>query len=212
MMKALAICLTAAATLCFIPAAPAHAGAARTHDGFFLRLSAGGGTAGSKIEVSSADSTIGAASVDLSGTAGDLNLAIGGMVQPNFAVHATIFGWSVSDPDADVTLGSLAASGTLNGTATMSAIGPGVTYYFMPVNIYVSGSLGLGTFRLTGDVEGETKSGFAMDLTLGKEWWVGENWGLGLAGGFTYHSVPDKDVSENWSGTSFALRFSATMN
>ena len=172
-------------------------------------MGAGGG---SKIEVPDTPATPGGATIDLSGTSGDLNLAIGGMVQPNLAVHGTIFGWSVSDPDADDRLGALSGSGTLKGTATMSAIGPGVTYYFMPANLYVSGSLGLGKFKLTGDVEGESKSGVAMDLTLGKEWWVGENWGLGLAGGFTYHSLGDKDVSENWAGTSFGLRFSATMN
>ena len=80
--------------------------------------------------------------------------------------------------------------------------------------LYLTGSLGIGKFKLTGtnSVDGESKSGFAMALGMGKEWWVGNEWGLGLAGGLTYHSIADKDVSENWSGTSFTLRFSATMN
>ena len=205
-MRAFAIRLTLSAILCALGFGIAHAGAPRTHDGFMLRLSAGGGSAGSNIE----DPT---GSIDLSGTAGEMNIAVGGMIQPNLAVHATLFGWSVSDPDADVNIvGVGQGSGTLNGTATMSAIGPGVTYYFMPVNMYVSGSVGYGRFSLDGDVEGSTDGGVAFDLSLGKEWWVGDAWGLGAAGGFGYHSLPDKDVSENWSGTSFALRFSATFN
>ena len=206
MNKVFGICLTAGIILCSIAGVPARAGEARTHDGFFLRLSAGGGGASSKIEDPSA-------SVDFSGTSGEMNIAVGGMVQPNLAIHGTIWGWSVSDPDADVTIAGLGSvSGTLNGTATMSGFGPGVTYYFMPINMYASASVGIGKLKLDGDVTGETNTGFAMDLTLGKEWWVGQNWGLGLAGGFSYHSLPDKDVSESWSGSSFALRFSATMN
>lgn len=205
-MKALAICLTAATILCSIPAATAQAGEPRTHDGFFLRLSAGFGGAGSKIS----DPT---GSIDFSGFSGDVNIAVGGMVQPNLAVHGTIFGWSVSDPDADVTITGLGtASGTINGTATMSGFGPGITYYFMPANMYASASAGIGRLELDGDVDGSTKTGFALDLTVGKEWWAGENWGLGLAGAFSFHSLPDKDVSESWSGPGFALRFSATMN
>jgi len=39
----------------------------------------------------------------------------------------------------------------------------------------------------------------------------GGNWGLGVAGAFGYHNVADGDVNENWSGTSFVLRFTATM-
>jgi hypothetical protein len=206
MLKKYPIRLIATLMLCSILAASAHAGAAKTHDGFFLRLSAGAGSAGSKIDDS-------LNKIDLSGTCGDVNIAIGGMVKPNLAIHGTIFGWSVSDPDADVTLSGLGSgSGTIKGTTTMSAYGAGVTYYFMPINIYASGSAGIGSLNLDGDVNGSSKSGFAMDLTLGKEWWVADSWGLGAAGGFTYHSLPDESSSQNWTGTSIALRFTATFN
>ena len=212
MKKAIACCLAAAACLCLGFGTSTAGGASRTHDGLFLRLAVGGGKAGSKIDVPDTPATPGGAVIDLSGTSGDVDFALGGMVQPNLAIHGTIFGWSVSDPDADIRIGTLSGKGTLSGTATMSAIGPGMTYYFMPANLYLTGSLGVGKFKLTGDVEGESKSGFALAMGLGKEWWAGNNWGLGLAGGLTYHSIADKDVSENWSGTSFALRFSATRN
>jgi hypothetical protein len=96
----------------------------------------------------------------------------------------------------------------------MSAFGAGLTYFFMPVNMYLSGTVGAGSLSFSGtDLDGlETDSGLALNFVLGKEWWVSNRWGLGLAGAFDYHSAPDKNVSEDWTGTSFSLLFSATFN
>jgi hypothetical protein len=41
---------------------------------------------------------------------------------------------------------------------------------------------------------------------------VGESWALGVALGLTFHTIPDNDTEDNWSGGSVAVRFSATMN
>jgi hypothetical protein len=179
---------------------------ARTHDGEFARVSVGGGTAGSAFDgVMDGPGT--RAKVELSGTSGEMNLALGGVVAPNLAVHATLWGWAIRNPKVTW---SDSTSHTLEGAATMTAIGVGVTYYFMPANVYASGSVGLGRLRFSGDVSGETGNGPALDLTVGKEWWVGPSWGLGVAAGFSYHSLPDKGTVEPWSGTSFGLRLSAT--
>jgi len=206
MSKAAYLLVAALFSTLLLPAT-AGAGEPRTHDGFLLRLSVGGGTGGSKID----DPTFG--SVDLSGMPYDVNIAIGGMITPNFALHGTLFGWSMSDPDAEVfdpVLGS--GSGTLNGDVTLGAFGGGVTYYLMPANVYLSGTLGFGSMEFDGDVSGETDSGLVLDLTVGKEWWVGNSWGLGLAGAYGYHSLGDPDVDSNWSGSTFTVRFSATLN
>jgi hypothetical protein len=176
----------------------------RSHDeGFFLRLSAGGGPASTKLES-------GGEKVELSGSAADVNFAIGAIVSPNLAVHGTLFGWLISDPDVEITgLGSEQA----NADVDLSGFGAGLTYYFMPANVYVSGTIGAGTLSIDG-VGGnyESDTGILFDLTVGKEWWVGNRWGLGVAGGFGYHSIPETDIEDNWSGTSFAIRFSATYN
>ena len=205
----LMVCCVAIASCGLTHPTTARAGEARSHDGFFMRLSTGAGAARSKLEDTGGE-------VTLKGTAGDVNLAFGAIVSPNLALHGTIWGWSVSDPDADITINGFGSgSGSFNGTLTMAAIGPGATYYFMPTNIYVSGPVGMAT--LTGDkeVDGKTDPGFAMDLTLGKEWWVGDAWALGLAGDFAYFSAKNKDFvtsDKNWAGPSFGLRFSATFN
>ena len=180
------------------------AGEPRTHDGFFLRLSAGVGGAKSNVDLEDS-------SLEVSGASGDVNFAIGGVVSPNFALHASVFGWSLTDPEVEVTgLGS----GELDGDLSLSAVGLGFTYYFMPANLYISPSIGAATLTL--DVDGlgdfESETGVALDFTLGKEWWVGNSWGLGVAGSFGYHSIPDEDLDENFTGTSVAVRFTATLN
>jgi hypothetical protein len=199
----------AAALLLLAGAGNVAAGEPRTHDGFFLRLSAG--VAAARAEISDATGRL-----EVSGSAGDLNLAVGGMVGPNFALHGTLWGWSASDPDGELTIGGVgSSSGQFNGTLTLGAIGVGGTYYFMPSNFYLSYSVGMASLNGDGELEGKTKPGFAFDATLGKEWWVGDEWGLGLAGDVTYFSSRDDTIvgiDENWTGPSFGLRFSATFN
>lgn len=187
-----------------VPATAWSSGAARRHDQFFLRLSAGFGGASSDARDNFGDRW------EFSGLTGDVNFAIGGIVGRNLALHGTLWGWSIGDPDLEIN----SDSAELNGSLTMSAIGIGVTYYFMPTNLYLSGSLGLGQLEL--DVPGvgaaDTDMGLVLDATLGKEWWVSANWALGLAGALGVHSIPEDGFDDNWSGVSVGLRFSATFN
>ena len=183
-------------------------GEARMHDGFFLRLSTG--LAYSRATIS--DNT---GQLEIKGGSGDLNIAVGGMVGDNFALHGTLWGWSASDPDGELTAGGGTSSGTVNGTLTMGAIGVGGTYYFMPSNLYLSYSLGMGSLNGDGNIDGKSKPGLAFDATIGKEWWVGDQWGLGVAGAVTYFTSKDDTIigiDENWSGPTVAVRFSATFN
>lgn len=171
--------------------------------GFFLRLSAGVGGASTKIEE-------GGDELKLSGGAGDINIAIGGMVSPNLAVHGTLFGWAVTDPDAELN----DMEGSLDGDLSLGAVGVGITYYIMPANVYFSPSVGFGSLSFDADnfEEVESDMGLVVDMTIGKEWWVGRKWGLGVAGAVGLHSIPDKDIDSNWKGANFAVRFTATMN
>jgi len=201
--------LFAAVVLAFV-FLPFHAtgavagGKPRTHDRFFLRMAAGGGWFSNKLNGVGAD-------LEFSGFSGDGDIAIGGMVSPNLALHGTIFGWAAADPDLKLTPGG---SGTAKGTVDMSAFGGGLTYYFMPANVYVSGTLGFGSFSFTPDngPSTDTGDGLAFELTAGKEWWVGNSWGLGISGAYTFSSVPETGVSDNWKGNAFGVRFSATFN
>jgi len=187
----------------------AHAGEPRTHDGFFLRLSGGGGPARARIEPTGG-------SAELSGSGVDMNLAIGGRIAPNLLLHGTVWGWLLTDPEAKLSVnGGGDTTFTTHGDLDMTAVGVGLTYYFMPANAYVSASVGTGS--LTGDkeLEGETNDGVAFDFTVGKEWWVSDSWGLGAAVDVGYFSAKDKSllsIPETWSGPNIGIRFSATFN
>jgi hypothetical protein len=189
----------------------ALAGKPRTHDRFFLRMAVGGGWFGNRLE------GVGG-KADFSGFAGDGDIAVGGMVSPNLALHGTIFGWAATNPDLEFTPGGPtfipAPPVAANGSVTLSAFGGGLTYYFMPANAYLSGSLGFGTlgFDPDGGPHTESGDGIALELTAGKEWWAGNSWGLGIAGAYMFSSMPQKGLSDNWMGNSFSLRFSATFN
>jgi hypothetical protein len=178
---------------------------AGNHDhlnGFFLRLSAGAGAA--QTEVEEIEGVL-----KMSGAATDMNLAIGGIVTPNLAIHATLFGWLVDKPDIEF----FGLSVSSNDDLSLSAFGAGLTYYFMPINIYLSGSVGAGSLSLETSLgTGETDTGVTLDVTLGKEWWVGNRWGIGAAAAFGYHHIPEANAGYDWTGTSLALRFSATLN
>lgn len=170
----------------------------REHDGFFLRLSAGGGASQTSFNDDAMKYT---------GSSSNTNFAVGGCIFSNLALHATLFGWMILDPDLEV----LGVTIPANESVLLSAVGIGVTYYIMPFNIYLSPSIGIG---MLSDESGDaaTDNGLALDVTLGKEWWVGGSWGLGVAGSFGYHSVPERNMDEKWSGYDFSIRFTATLN
>lgn len=195
-------------TLLALVPAVSRADAPRSHDhGIFLRMSAGGGGAALTTDIQRAPRQ----ELKLSGPAGEGDVAIGAIVGRNLALHASVFGWSIVDPDVkinDVTVGSGDA------TISLSAFGPGLTGYFGP-NMFVSGSIGAARLSVERDrVTVDSKTGVAMEFVLGKEWWVGRRWGLGLAGAIGFYSVPqdDPDIDDKLTGSSAALRFSATFN
>src|SRR5262249_32894305 len=138
-------------------------------------------------------------------------------VLPNLAVHGTLWGWGLNDPDVDVS-GSIGGTLPNHGIFEMTAFGAGATYYFMPLNAYVSSSIGLGAFTGTDQLDGQSNRGFAVAVPAGKEWWVTPDWGAGAAVCYTHASADDKDLgptgfpSGTWSGNSWGVRFTATFN
>ncbi|NNE09536.1 MAG: hypothetical protein HKN20_13325 [Gemmatimonadetes bacterium] len=174
-----------------------------SHDGgFFLRLSGGFAVASSEFEH-------GSDLIELDGAGGDMNVAIGGVIAPGLAIHGTLFGWFLTEPE----IAMEGETGTLDSDLSLAAIGGGFTYYVEPANVYFSVSAGAGELSIeTDNVTITSDTGFAMDAAVGKEWWTGDNWGLGVAGHFGYHSIPDGDFDDNWTGASFGVRFTATRN
>jgi hypothetical protein len=63
-----------------------------------------------------------------------------------------------------------------------------------------------------------SQSGFTFQFKVGKEWWVSDNWGLGIAAGLGYLSADDQtepsypDYSGKLETTKFFVVFNTTFN
>jgi hypothetical protein len=174
-----------------------------THDGFFLRMCGGFGFGYSSVEDGQgADNTI-------RGGSNASNLAVGAMVSENLAIHADAFHVALIEPESFINGKS---AGTVPGRYIAGGIGAGVTYYLMPSNLYLSGSLNFVV--LEADIGGwrlKTDTGMGIDFLVGKEWWISDNWGIGVAGQFVYTLVPSQwDTTHNSVGG--AVLFTATYN
>lgn len=185
------------------PAASPAGQKPRTHDGFFLRMCTGFGFGHSAVEDDRGDEN------SIRGGSHASNLAIGAMVSENLAIHADAFHVVLFEPESLINGKS---AGTVPGRYIAGGLGAGVTYYFMPSNLYLSGALNfvaleanLGGWRL------QTDAGMGIDFLIGKEWWVSDNWGIGVAGQFVYTLVPSRwDTIHNSFGA--AVLFTATYN
>ena len=87
----------------------------------------------------------------------------------------------------------LVVHGGLWGDGTALGVGPGLTYYLMPLNLYWSASWGLSE---SFDEAGEPITGWSAAHMVGKEWWVSDSWSLGFAGQLLYF---DFDTDERWT-------------
>lgn len=214
----LALCLTSA-----LPALVTAQGAdgARRHDGFFLSISPG--VAGGSSE---ADLGGGAGSWDnitYSGPGGILDFKIGGAVAENFILSFDVIGRNVPGPDLETVGGTT----ELDEDVILSdgTLGLGLTYYVMPANIFFSGTVGVGRFVLTNPTEDadddetvETNAGLSLHAKIGKEWWVSDNWGLGVAAGYGFlgaernENDSDSDFNGDYSSHKFYVLFNTTFN
>ena len=180
------------------------------HKGFFLSMSAGPNFAGIT------DVSSGNFDYKFTGTGGQFDLKIGGAIKENLILHATLTSNSLPGP----IITSYGSTGKANNNLTIgeAMIGGGITYYIMPVNIFLSGSLGIGDFTLVdtkGDINGTTERGVSMQLKVGKEWWVSRKWGLGVAltyGKTTLTNGTGSSLEEQLNSSNIGILFNATLN
>jgi tetratricopeptide (TPR) repeat protein len=177
-----------------------------SHDGFFLRMQLGLGF--TSLSADRAD-------VRVSGASGHFSLAVGGTLSGKLALFGELGGGSVTEPR--VTVGNQSAK--FDGELSVFTFGAGAAYYFMPINVYLSATLGGSQVTLkvkdpVGDRTLESKTGLGLTLSAGKEWWAARDVGLGLAlqlhGSAVKENVPvDPDtLTPGW----VSLVFSGTYN
>jgi hypothetical protein len=105
-----------------------------------------------------------------------------------------------------------------------SLIGAGLTYHFMPINMYVTAIGGLSELLITDGqnpdeyLADEPTLGFGLNLDVGKEWWVVPQTGIGVAGRFVWMTGGsegfDRDVGRDYTSDrkliAFGVVFSVT--
>jgi len=199
--------LTVVAVGSFVAGGVAQAqpkGASHTHDGLFLQMDLGLGGMTSTLKGPGGE-------LELSGLAGEFSIALGYAVTQNFVLAAHYWGASVSEPDVKLNGQDLGTAS--DATQTLAGLGLNLTYYFMPINIYVSATPSIGFLSVEeGGSELDTDSGFAMRLAVGKEWWVSDNWGIGLNVQYAFGSNDLTDTTSSFDSSWFGAAFSATYN
>jgi hypothetical protein len=177
---------------------PAAESTVHRHLGFFLHLDIGVGYLGT-----SASQAAGGSS--LSGAALPLSIVIGGAVAEDWIIAGDLWGAAGPSP-----------SGWEWGATVLSGAGLNVTHYFMPANVFVSITPSFTALVIDngqGFVE-RTKTGFGGKLVIGKEWWVGDHWGLGVAaeGFFAVNKDNGTGATGSWTTFGGGIVFSATYN
>jgi hypothetical protein len=174
----------------------------RTHDGFYLRLTAGlgGGSASG-------------AGTKYSGGSFVFDSAFGGALTEHLILYGEFLFHSISEPSGNPKAGDPTLAGN---PVDNFGLGAGVAYYFMPLNLYLSGSLLLQKVLLVksyavGSEMQFTKTGLGLSLMVGKEWWVSADWGLGVAAQLFLASAKDRDGTK-WDSGALAILFTATYN
>jgi hypothetical protein len=171
----------------------------RRHLGGFLRPDLGVGYVAMR---TSDDAT-------LSGFAETFGFAAGASLSENsiLALHV----WEAVVRNPSMSMGGTSANG--NSTATLLAIGPEYTAYTKS-NFYVSISPALTRISVeTNGISGATNWGLGMRASLGKEWWAGEHWGLGVVGQLSVSLNQDSGQNApTWTAWATTVSFSATYN
>ena len=141
-------------------------------------------------------------SANETGSASGLNipvaLSIGGTIVENLVIAGEIWGGLVLAPNGPIESPSILTT----------ALGVNLTYYFMPANIYLSatpsivvvGNLRTGCKEASFESPGCKGNGdeyylsigkFGMRTAVGKEWWIGSHWAVGLALEFSFTLAGD---------------------
>jgi hypothetical protein len=191
---------------------PAANRGAERHDGFMLRMVMAFGA--SNMSESFETPSLGDNSFEYSGFSLGLSLDLGASPIDDLVIHARFADLVNPSPSISMNGDDLGEAEDLSVIASM--FGVGVTYYFMPINFYLTGAIGPSWISISDRTTDERQSsdlGFGLNVDIGKEWWVSDNWGLGAAGRFwltTLEHQSDSSVPIDYTLLGFGVAFSAT--
>ena len=143
--------------------------------------------------------------------------ALGGTIAPNLILYGSMI---YEEGNAEVTINGISA-GSVNNGAGVVGFGPGIAYYLEPANVFFGGTLrlsGLGISSSRGNTGWSSRAGATLEGQVGKEWWVSDNWGLGVSAQALVGAMKGRESLAaggeipTWTVVMFSLLFSATYN
>jgi hypothetical protein len=195
------------ATACVFLPDVAAAGGVQTHDGFF---------ANARFGVTYGRLTSAPLLIQGEGTA--FNAAFGYSLDERLAVYAELGETALWAPSFHPN--GKYADADFDVSARLSSLGAGTRWTFPQENIYLSLSFSAIWAAIQeqrhdhGDgahTPFRTDLGFGGTLTLGREWWVADEWGIGVAANAHFSRIQDQDAV-TWHNGTFGLQFTATWN
>jgi hypothetical protein len=196
-----------------VAAAPVKPGA-HLHDGFYLRLGTGFGSYGETVRRAGQDQ-----STTVTGVATVGEWLVGGAVRPGLIVGGGVFTSNVLASDRTVS-GATPPDEIAGGQGTFSLVGPFFDYYFNPTKgAHIEAAIGFATVTGTA-VTSSSKDTVALGggavIGAGYEWWLSDNWSVGVLGRMAVGWVTGRDNADvRWYrsvGASPSVLFTATFN
>lgn len=186
---------------------------AYTHDGFYLRLAAGGGYVHDNLKYEGPTIFGLAPSGEAQGASFQGDLAAGWAIKPGLVIGGQLYVEQVANPS--VTLDGKSVSTDVSvGTLTM--FGPFIDWYVNPHGGFHFGGM-LGGARVTmknktdNQLDNQPIGGGGMAF-VGYEWWIGKQWAFGLMAQFAFASMKDSDTNIRHTWTSGGLAATVTFN
>jgi hypothetical protein len=154
----------------------------------------------------------------LSGPGVDVGLAAGYAIRPGLILQLDSIFAGPSDPTYEQDGEEVDRS----FDATAVGLGPGATFYAQH-NVYASAAVYASWLLRTekvdtppagaDEIRESSRTGIGASVAVGKEWWLTDSWGLGVAGRAFLATMRDGDSDDStWGVRTFSLLFSATMN
>jgi hypothetical protein len=161
----------------------------RVHDGFQFRGAVGPGFLSTSASQGSQSLTIG-------GVAGNGELYFGGTPVRGLVIGGMIQSIIAFSPSISLNGQSL-PNGSSSSSLSFLSIAPYVNYYLDPAGgFYFLGHFGYGAESYTQNgASGSSPSGIAIGAGAGYDFWVSDQWSLGILGKFTYAPLSLNGVS-----------------
>jgi hypothetical protein len=186
------------------------------HDGFYLRLSTGLGPYNERIDRPGQESH-----ASVNGIAHTAEVAAGTTIRPGVVLGAAFWSSTVLASSTRTFVGEVMTSSTAQNPSSWVA-GPWIDYYYDPRGgLHIPAAFGIALVNGL-EVDGSRLSrtnnalGAGMLLGLGYDWWISDQWSVGVLGRVTAIAATSQDDDgRRWFhlvGSAPSVLFSATYN